>query len=48
MNMIVMIQYMITKKKGFVVRTRARTQQRDFNFFKVASVDHSLTSIYPS
>ena len=48
MNMIVMIPYIITRKKGLVVRTRARNQQRDFNFFKVAFVDWCFTSIYPS
>lgn len=43
-----MIQYMITSKKDLVVRTRARNQQRDFNFFEVAFVDGCFTSIYPS
>lgn len=34
--MTVMIQGMITREKGLIVTTRARTQLRDFNLFKGA------------
>lgn len=48
MNVIIMKQNMITRKKGLVVRTRARAQQRDFNSSKVVIVDQCFTSIYSS